>query len=218
VLCKSFLQPGDKLFLRIGDPRQGCPGVRMQTHCESAFQFRVTVDAFASVDYTPILPERQPTVAVIPDDPVVWKAVLPMLRRGGDPFRLIVKSEDRCGNPSDRFDGTLRLRPNRPIPGLPETVTFARGAFSAILPDLCIAEPGDYEVTVLDGGTELCPSKPPRIREGAELLQFWPDMHGQSGESIGTGTAREYFLFARDKSFVDMSGHQANDFQITDAF
>ena len=218
VLCKSFLKPGDRLFVRIGDPRQGCPGVRMQTHCESAFQFRVTVDAFASVDYTPVLPEHQPSVAVIPGDPVLWKAILPTLRRAGDPFRLIVKSEDRWGNPSDRFEGTLRLRANRPIPGLPETVHIARGAFSAILPDLSIAEPGDYEVTVLDGDRELCTSNPLRIRAAAELLHYWSDMHGQSGESIGTGTAREYFLFARDKSFVDISGHQANDFQVTDEF
>ena len=32
------------------------------------------------------------------------------------------------------------------------------------------------------------------------------------------GTAEEYFRYARDKAFVDMVGHQGNDFQITDAF
>ena len=43
-------------------------------------------------------------------------------------------------------------------------------------------------------------------------------MHAQSGETIGVGTAREYFEFARNKAFVDIAGHQGNDFQITDAF
>jgi len=32
------------------------------------------------------------------------------------------------------------------------------------------------------------------------------------------GTAEEYFAYARDKAFVDIVGHQGNDFQITDAF
>ena len=218
VLCKSYLKPDDQLFIRIGDPRQGSPGVRMQTHCESAFQFRVTVDAFATVDFTPILPERQPTVAVVPGDPVVWKAILPTLRRTGEPFRFIVKSEDRWGNPSDRYSGTLKLRPNRPIPGLPETVTIKQGAFSAVVEGLCIDEPGDFEVAVEDGNGTLCTSNPLRVLADSDIAHFWSDMHGQSGESIGTGTAREYFLFARDKSFVDIAGHQANDFQVTDAF
>ncbi|MGZ0190448.1 MAG: DUF3604 domain-containing protein, partial [Alphaproteobacteria bacterium] len=41
---------------------------------------------------------------------------------------------------------------------------------------------------------------------------------GQSGESIGVTTARHYFDFARNKSFLDATSHQANDFQITNAF
>ena len=52
----------------------------------------------------------------------------------------------------------------------------------------------------------------------AGAVHFWSDMHAQSGETIGVGTAREYFDFARNKAFLDIAGHQGNDFQITDAF
>src|SRR3546814_10262516 len=41
---------------------------------------------------------------------------------------------------------------------------------------------------------------------------------GQSGESIGIGASREYFTFARELSFLDVSSHQANDFQVNNAF
>src|SRR3546814_15359895 len=41
---------------------------------------------------------------------------------------------------------------------------------------------------------------------------------GQSGESIGVGASREYFTFARELSFLDVSSHQANDFQVNNAF
>src|SRR5262249_46249972 len=38
------------------------------------------------------------------------------------------------------------------------------------------------------------------------------------GETIGSGTADAYFAYARDQAFIDIVGHQGNDFQITDAF
>ena len=43
-------------------------------------------------------------------------------------------------------------------------------------------------------------------------------MHGQSRETIGTNSADEYFDFGKNKSFLDICGHQGNDFQITDEF
>src|SRR6202008_1872875 len=50
------------------------------------------------------------------------------------------------------------------------------------------------------------------------LVHSWGDTHGQSNETLGTNTAREYFEFGRDKAFLDVMGHQGNDFQITGAF
>ena len=54
-------------------------------------------------------------------------------------------------------------------------------------------------------------------RQG-DVAGYWGDMHGQSGESVGLNTAREYFEFARDLAFLDATSHQANDFQINGAF
>jgi len=55
------------------------------------------------------------------------------------------------------------------------------------------------------------------VSEGQEK-KVWADMHGQSGETIGTGSIEEYFRFARDLACVDVAGHQGNDFQITRDF
>ena len=54
--------------------------------------------------------------------------------------------------------------------------------------------------------------------QSAPLRHYWGDLHGQSGETVGTNPAESYFRYARDKAFVDIVGHQGNDFQITDAF
>jgi len=50
-----FLSPGDTITIRFGDRRFGSPGVRLQTYAESAFEFRVLVDAIATYDYVPIV-------------------------------------------------------------------------------------------------------------------------------------------------------------------
>ncbi len=52
----------------------------------------------------------------------------------------------------------------------------------------------------------------------APYRHYWGDLHAQSEETIGTNSAEDYFAYARDKAFLDIVGHQGNDFQITDAF
>ena len=67
-------------------------------------------------------------------------------------------------------------------------------------------------------GAELARANPLRVVAAAPLRRYWGDLHGQSGETIGCGRAETYLLYARDKAFVDIVGHQGNDFQMTDAF
>ena len=75
-------------------------------------------------------------------------------------------------------------------------------------------------IRVLDEtGKELCRSNPLRVMpKDTALVHFWGDTHGQSNETLGTNSAREYFEFGRDKAHVEVMGHQGNDFQITGAF
>ena len=84
---------------------------------------------------------------------------------------------------------------------------------------LRVRQPGDVAICVLDGaGEELCQANPLRVVADASLRAFWGDLHGQSEETIGTNSVGSYFAYARDKAFLDIVGHQGNDFQITDEF
>ena len=56
--------------------------MRIQTFCEATFEFKVLVDAIATYNYVE-LPE-QPEIAIVPGPPVLFKAILPTLRRQGD--------------------------------------------------------------------------------------------------------------------------------------
>jgi hypothetical protein len=217
-VAKDFLAPGDTIIIRFGDRRQGSPGIRVQTYCESEFEFRVFADPIATYDYVAL--PASPRIAIVPGLGAHWRAALPTLVRAGEPFRLSIKADDKWGNPSNLVDRTLRLEADGPIAGLPATLRFAPGRFAAVVDGLHIADPGDRVVRVLDdSGRELCSSNPLRVvAKEAPLVHFWGDTHGQSNETLGTNTAREYFEFGRDKAFLDVMGHQGNDFQITAAF
>jgi hypothetical protein len=217
-VARDCLAPGDTITIRFGDRRFGSPGIRVQTYCESQFEFRVFADPIATYDYV-ALPES-PTIAIVPGPGTRWRAVLPTLVRAGEPFRLCLKAEDQWGNVADRAERTLLLEADGPIAGLPGMIRHQAGAFATVIEGLSVGERGERTVRVLDEtGAELARANPLRIAPaGTALVHFWGDTHGQSNETVGTNTAREYFQFGRDKAFLDVMGHQGNDFQITGAF
>ena len=213
-----FLEPGDTIKVRFGDQRQGSPGIRMQTYCEKEFEFRVLVDAIATYDYVPIL--ESPKISIVPGPGVNWHAIMPTVRRVGEPFKLFIKANDKWGNPSDRMEDMLRLSSSRPIKGLPRFSRMQGTSFATEIDGLSLDEEGDVVVTVCDDyGKELVTSNPLRtVPLAAEKVHFWADIHGQSNETLGTNNAEDYFYFGRDKAFLDVMSHQGNDFQITGAF
>ena len=201
----------------LGDRRHGSPGYRLQTAREKPFWFKVFVDAFATYDFVEL--PGSPTLELVPGPVVRWKAILPTLAAPARRSGSRVVGEDRWGNPSEQANATLRLR-RRPAGRGPArrrsrcsggtapswSKTFA-GAGTAICGSSFAAP----------DGTRLARSNPLRIAAEPALRHYWGDLHGQSGETVGTGTAAEYYRFARDKAFVDIVGHQGNDFQIDTA-
>ena len=216
-VVNGFMKEGDRVVVRFGDPRRGSPGLRLQTFCESTFEFRVLVDAIATYNYVEL--PASPVIAIVPGPAAVWKAVLPTMRRAGETFRLCLKAEDRWGNPANQAEGRLRLRASCPVANLPEEVTYRKGEFALILENLQVAAPADLTIDLLDAeGVLLAESNPVRIVKSADLLPYWGDLHGQTEETVGTNSVGEYFTFARDRAFLDICGHQGNDFQITNDF
>ena len=213
---RGYLRAGDTLTVRMGDRRQGSPGYRLQTNCEARVELRTSIDAFATYEFTEL--SEQPTFALVPGEAAHWKAIWPSLALVGEPFRLAVVAEDAWGNPTADAEQTLSLVPSRPIRGLPQRLAVKRGDGPRVLDNLVVDAPGDLELRLVAEGQELARANPLRVTTTAPLRRYWGDLHGQSGETIGMGTAESYFRYARDLAFLDIVGHQGNDFQITDAF
>jgi len=212
----GYLREGDTITIVFGDTSQGSPGMQMQTFCEPGFEFKVLADVCAVGHYYP-LPET-PHIAIVPGEVHEWRAVLPSLRRPGEVFRLGIKAEDKWGNPTDQATGRFRLESSHPVKGLPETLDYPLGEKSVVLDNLAVEAPGIVRIQMLDeSGGCVAEAGPLLIRDG-DCSGYWGDLHGQSGESIGITTSRDYFEFARNRSFLDVTGHQANDFQVNNAF
>ena len=106
---RGFLRENDTITIRFGDRRFGSPGLRLQSNCESTFEFKVFVDAFATYEFTELT--RSPEIALIPGPAQAWKAILPTLAIAGEPFRLAIVAEDRWGNPTGNISvKKLRIR------------------------------------------------------------------------------------------------------------
>jgi hypothetical protein len=214
---RDYLRAGDTITVRFGDRRGGSPGLRLQTNCEEHFALKVYVDAFATYEFTEL--PRSPGFVLIPGAAARFKAILPSLAVTGEAFRLAVVAEDVWGNPTALGERPMSLVPSAPVRNLPQRITARPGEGPIVIDNLVVDAPTDIELRLNDeSGVELARANPMRVVARAPLRCYWGDLHGQSGETVGTNPARTYFAYARDKAFVDIVGHQGNDFQITDAF
>ena len=213
---RGYLRQGDTLTIRFGNRRQGSPGYRLQTNVEKHVELKTSVDAFATYEFCEL--PVQPAFDLVAGPAASWKAILPSLAVLGEPFRLAIVAEDMWGNPTADAAQTFQLVSSQPLRGLPETVAIKKGEGPRVLEGLVADADGDVELRLMAGGIEVARANPLRVVRAAPLRCYWGDLHGQSGETIGMGSAEDYFSYARDKAFIDIVGHQGNDFQITDAF
>lgn len=217
-VSRGFLREGDTITIRLGDRRAGGPGLRVQTFSEAFFEFRVLADPIACYQFVPVA--EQPWVAIEPGPRATWSAVLPSLAGPGEAVTLRVRSEDEWGNPTGLGDAELRLVSNLPLDGLPPSLSLRDGRIVGRLEGLRPREPGEVIVDLRSSdGALLARTNPMRVLTASpERRLYWADFHAQSGETVGTNSATDYFRFARDLAFLDAVGHQGNDFQITPEF
>ena len=211
----GYLKEGDTITIVFGDTSHGSPGMKMQTFVESGFEFKVLADVCAVGHFTPL--SESPVIAITPGEPHLWKAVLPTLRRPKQKFHLGIKAEDRWGNPTDKANTQLTFEPSHPVRNLPSKLDYQSGQKSVCIEGLEVENPCLLTIRVFENNRCVAIGGPLLIRNG-DNVSYWGDLHGQSGETIGITTASQYFDFARNKSFLDVTSHQANDFQINNAF
>jgi hypothetical protein len=100
----GFLRPGDRIVLRLGDRRGGCPGTRVQTFADDDFRFRAYLDPVGTSRFAAI--PGDVVLKIVPGPPAAVRVRTPRLVRVGEAFPVTVAAEDAWGN-ACRPDGIV---------------------------------------------------------------------------------------------------------------
>ncbi len=211
------LFPGDTVAITFGDTSGGGPGARAQTFPEDSFEFRVLVDPAGTGEFLRL--PMPPTLRLVGGPAAQLRAILPSQAMAGEPFALLVRAEDRWGNPAPSYAGTIQLSASCEHLSLPDRYTFSPSEGGVHrFERLVLAEAGICEVTASDEEGDLSAVSNPLVcQEEPGLKLFWGDLHGQTEDTVGTGTVAAYFRYGRDVAGLDFLAHVGNDFQITEA-
>lgn len=208
ILRGNGLQPGESVTLIYGDRSGGGPGSRAQTFFEPRRYFRVSVDVDGSGQWTPL--DEPPHVAIVGDDAVRLVVNAPSMRNVNEEFSLIIKAEDRWGNPVDSFRGTVSIHCDGLTVG-DLTVSFPENHNGVQnVTGLRIVTAGVYTITCVDTETGLTGESNPMVvgETPDELRLQWADSHG--GQVILNSKFADFFRYARDVSGIQFVGFQRN--------
>ena len=209
------LGEGDTIEIVVGDRCGGGPGFRIQTFREEEHIFKVLVDCFGTGRFEEI--EGSPVISIVGGPTDIIQVVAPSEAVQGEPFSIVVRALDSWGNRSDEYRGDVSFSSSDPNAALPPGYSFAEGDRGAQrVGGVTLNTPGLHTVSVKDGKGREATSNPIIVRrERPELSLFWGDFHGQTKQTVGTGSLDEYFSFVRDVAGMDFGAWQGNDFQVT---
>ena len=207
------LREGDRVVLTLGDTSAGSSGSRVQTFCEDRFVFLVAVDwcgtgLFEEVD--------SPHIELVSGLPHRLVVIGPSQTTPGETTYVGVKAEDMWGNPCAGYREEVKLASNG-LTGLPASYRFVPSDCGVHRFDnVRVMTNGVYRVRAVDNNGMQAEGNPlVCVDKQNDVRPFWGDLHGQSGETIGSNTVESYFRFAKGAALLDFAGHQGNDFQIT---
>ena len=211
-VVERALAPGDQVIITLGDTRGGGPGCPAQTFVEHPFRFVLLTDPLGTGEFVSLVDPLE--IDVAPGPARRLRALAPSTILPQESFVLTVKAEDVHGNPAVGYAGTIHF---------PEWTGMAPYTFSAADAGVHRFEvPGAPEgvlrlqVTDREHDEIRCESNPVVVRRFSGRRVYWGDIHGQTGETVGTGPVSAYFPFARRYGALDFCAHCGNDFELTD--
>ncbi|MFH1178983.1 MAG: DUF3604 domain-containing protein [Candidatus Bathyarchaeota archaeon] len=209
------LYEGDKVTFTFGDASHGSPGIRLKSAREAEYLFNVFVDPFGTGLYKPI--PGSPSIKITGETVEQIQIACPSQVVAGTPFDVTVRALDIHGNRSDSYTCEVRFSAEEQTAQLPNPYRFVESDIGAHrFSGMKLMKSGIQHITVTDDKGRKTISNPVMVHEEEpELKLYWGDMHGQTKETVGTGSLPEYLSFVRDVAALDFTAWQGNDFQVT---
>ncbi|AIC31368.1 hypothetical protein IE4771_PE00142 (plasmid) [Rhizobium etli bv. mimosae str. IE4771] len=214
----GYINPGDRIVIRLGDRRQGGAGTRVQTFVEKAFRFRLFIDPLGSSKFAEVPGDCK--LEILAGQPHALQVIAPRLVGLGGTFDAIIRVDDIWGNTCRDRDlrGTLAItapdatQRTEPIVLAVEDWTLAR------ISGLSFTETGEWKLEArLDDDPFVTAAVAYVQSEEGALRPLYADLHVHSDDTVGTNDATYNLTYGRDIAGLDVVGYTVNDFNITEA-
>ncbi|ETS75917.1 hypothetical protein PFICI_12861 [Pestalotiopsis fici W106-1] len=220
-IVDGYMNPGDKIIVRIGDRRWGSRGTRVQTFVEENFLMRWYIDPVGTSRFAPIKPDIAFTIRPGPVAKV--KAISPRVVRPETPFPTHFHTEDTWGNTTTDLEGlTARVDLANDIGERIWDQELSLPSQGWTVASLTSSLPlsGDYalSVSIIDQNGLVLGETSDLITADASLpvpRALFADLHVHSDDTVGTNSTTYNFSYAQKVAGLDVVGYTANDFNIT---
>ncbi len=214
----GYLNPGDRIVIRLGDRRQGGAGTRVQSFVEKGFRFRMFIDPLGSSKFVEV--PGDVLLDIVPDVPCALQLIAPRLVHAGEAFDVIVRADDKWGN-------TCR---NLPLQGCfhlqgpdgqsrRQAFTLNEQGWAVVrLSGLVLTQAGEWQLSAEVDDRRVAPAQAYVTIDpaGATPRPLYADLHVHSDDTVGTNDTLYNLSYGRDVAGLDVLGYTANDFNITE--
>lgn len=221
-IVDGYLNPGDKIVVRIGDTRFGARGTRVQTFVEEDFRMRWYIDPVGTSRFAPIKPDL--SFNIRSGDIAKLKVITPRVVGLGVEFPVHIHTEDAWGNATIDQSG-LQARIKIESEGNGSTLVDTQVLLN---PDgwtygsisIPLKAEGEHLVivTLVDANGTAIRTHKDKISVNRNLAvprPLYADLHVHSDDTVGTNSTTYNFSYAQKIAGLDIIGYTANDFNIT---
>lgn len=218
-IVDGYLNPGDRIVIRLGDRRQGGAGTRVQSFVEKDFRLRLFIDPLGSSKFAEVPGDL--LLDIVPGPPVRLQAIGPRLVGRTQPFDILVRADDAWGNTCRQLplNGLLTLSgPQGQRRTLP--FTLAEQGWAVVRQSaVTLDDPGEWSLTAETPYAGVASAQAYLNVEAAVTgpRPLYADLHVHSDDTVGTNDTLYNLSYGRDVAGLDVLGYTANDFNITEA-
>lgn len=206
TISNEYLSEGDEVYIDFQN-------YRMQTFTDQQHMFKIMIDPFATDRFLDL--PQSPQIELIPDKPARLVALVASQGQLNLPCNIFVKTEDIWGNPATLNNGEVKIRVKKN--GNTQEQFTHQLENGTLRTSFVPKELGVYQISARFNTLQAYSNRI-RVQKKLDCSIYWADLHGQSGETIGTNNVTSYFNFGKNFSFLDVTSIQSNDFQISNNF
>lgn len=221
-IVDGYLNPGDKIVVRIGDTRFGARGTRVQTFVKEDFRMRWYIDPVGTSRFAPIKPDL--SFNIHSGEIAKLKVITPRVVGPGVEFPVHIHTEDVWGNSTvNQHCLQVKFNINSQSDGstsLDGQVQLSADGRTCGSTNVSLRVEGEHLVTVTlvdKKGTAIKTHKG-KISVNSHLSVprvLYADLHVHSDDTVGTNSTTYNFSYAQKIAGLDIIGYTANDFNIT---